>query len=70
MTYIYQRYRKHRWQNELREFLVQGLCRFWLGWDGWKTFPVKNKVLQVMIVTASGEEYVSNLGPVVQLFEL
>ena len=49
---------KHRWRKELREPIVPDLCRFWLGWDSCKKFAVVQKVIQVMIVTASGGTYV------------
>ena len=53
---------KHRWRKELREPFLPDVCRFWLGWDERKKFPVVQKVIQVMIVTASGGAYVPDFG--------
>ena len=33
------------------------MCRFWLGWDGWKKFTVVLKVVQVSMVMASDGGY-------------
>ena len=45
---------KQSWQKKVSEAIVPDLCHFCLAWDGFKNFTGVNKMVQVMIVTASG----------------